>query len=117
MMVALSILFIALAAAFKAVADTLKDHYDQSIFRLKDQRFWKPDVSWEYVGYIKFTKYHPDAWHISNSLMIIFFDAAIVSISTIAFHWKWYWYATEFIVVGAIFIFAFNLFYDKILKK
>jgi hypothetical protein len=112
-----TIVFIVLAAAWKAVADTLKDHYDTSIFRNKDPRFWKPDISWQYVGYIKFTKYHPDAWHISNSFMIAFFDGAIVSISTLTFHWKWYWYVAEFFAIGFFFMIIFNLFYDHLLKK
>lgn len=113
----LTIFFIALAAACKAVADTLKDHYDTSIFKNKDPKFWKPDVSWEYVGYIPFTKYHPDAWHLANTLMIWFFDAAIVCVSIVAFEWKWYWYVAEFIAIGFLFISAFNLFYNRILLK
>lgn len=116
MIYAVTILFIALAAACKAVADTLKDHFSSSVFRWRDQRFWNPAVSWRYVGYIKFTKYHPDAWHIANSLMIIFFDAAIVSITTMLFNWSWYWFAAEFIAIGICFNLVFNLFYSLLSK-
>jgi len=112
----LTISFIVLAAACKAVADTLRDHFDTSIFRYKDQRFWKPDISWKYVGYIKFTKYHPDAWHIANSLMLAFLDAAIVSASAMHWHLKWYWYAVEWALIGIFFNLVFNWFYNKILK-
>jgi hypothetical protein len=66
-------LFILLAAICKAVADTLQHHFESSVFKYKDPRFWNPAVSWQYAYRIRFTKYPVDAWHLSNSLMIIFF--------------------------------------------
>lgn len=117
MIILLCISFIALAAVCKAVADTLRDHYDTSIFRAKDPRFWNPQISWKYVGVIKFTKYHPDAWHLCNSLMLCFLDAAVVAATALYWHWKWWEYGLEFVLIGILFNVVFNLFYNRILKK
>jgi hypothetical protein len=108
----LTTIFIAFAGICKAIADTLKDHFDTSIFKWKNPKFWKPDVSWQYVGYIRFTKYHPDAWHIANSLMIVFFCLAIAVHGACRFG-----VLPEVVMYGGVFDIAFNLFYNKILKK
>lgn len=107
----LTILFLCLAAIFKAIADTLRDHYYSSVFRWKDRKFWDPQVSWQYVGYIRLTKFHPDAWHICNSAMIISFALAIVK------HKPVLWWGWELLIAGAIYNIVFNLFYNKILRK
>jgi hypothetical protein len=107
----LTILFLCLAAIFKAIADTLKDHYDTSVFKWKNRRFWDPSVSWEYVGYVRFTKYHPDAWHLFNSALIISFSLAIVLHKSIV---PWYF---EVMIAGLVYNAVFNLFYNKILRK
>lgn len=110
----LPILFLSLAAMFKAVSDTLRDHYDTSIFRWKDPKFWKPDISWRYVGYIKFTKFHPDAWHLSNSLMIGAFILIAIFHNMSNFHLHW---SLEILVALIWYNLVFNLFYNKILRK
>ena len=111
MMMALTILFIGLAAIFKAISDTLKDHFSISIFRWKDPRFWNPNISWKYVGLIRFTKYRPDAWHLSNSGMIVSFCLAFVFHKPVL---AWYY---ELAIAGLWFNLVFNQFYDHILKS
>jgi hypothetical protein len=107
------ILFIILAAFFKAVSDTLKDHFYISVFRFKDARFWNPNESYKYTGFLKIwlikTAYRADAWHISNSLMIISFCIAIALHKPVL---SWYY---EFIISGALFNLTFNLFYNRVL--
>lgn len=111
MIAALTILFISLAAIFKAVADKLKDHYTVSVFKWKDPRFWNPDISYRYIGFIRFTKYRPDAWHLSNSCMIICFClAAVLHISVLS----WFY---ELAIAGLLFNLIFNVFYNHILKS
>lgn len=111
MAVMLPILSLVLAAFFKAVADTLSFHYDRSVFKWKDKRFWDPAISWKYVGFIKFTKFRADAWHLANSGMIICFCLAAVLHSPIH---QWY---IELPAAGILFNLTFNLFYNKVLIR
>ena len=106
----LPILFLVLAALFKAVADTLQHHYDTSVFKNKDVKWWNPTISWKYVKFLPYTKYRPDAWHLSNSLMIICF------VLTAVFHNQYLSWWLELIMMGLIFNLAFILFYDEILR-
>ena len=107
----LTILCIVLAAFFKAVADTLADHFYVSIFRNMDERFWNKAVSWKYAKQIPGTAYPVDAWHLSNSGMIISFAAAIFTPAPFVWHW-----AIGLTAYGVLFIVVFNLFYNKILR-
>lgn len=108
----LSLLFVILAAIFKAVSDTLEHHFDTSVFRKLRVGFWDPDHST--AKFLPFTKYKVDAWHISNTILIVFFMAAIVFWKTALFglgNWIW------IIVLGVLFNLVFNLFYNKILRR
>jgi hypothetical protein len=102
-------LFIVLAAICKAVADTLQHHFSTSVFKYKDPRFWNPAVSWQHAHRIRFTKYPVDAWHLSNSLMIIFFCAAAVS----GTYFKWW---IDISICGVLFNVVFNYYYNKALR-
>ena len=108
---AIAVLCIALSGFFKAVSDTLAHHFSRSVFRWKDPRFWNPEVSWKEAKVLRFTKYKWDAWHISNSLMIICFIVAAVIHSPL---FAWY---IEIPIGGVIFNIFFNVFYNKILLK
>src|SRR5688572_22267142 len=104
------VILIILAGFFKAVADTLTHHYDTSIFKWKDRRFWDPALSYAYAPFLKFTKYRLDAWHLANSGCIICFCAALA----IGTPYPWY---IDFAGSGIVFNLSFNLFYDTILRK
>jgi hypothetical protein len=108
----LTAVFILLAGVCKAVADTLQHHFQQSVFKWWDPRFWDGAVSWQYAHYLKFTRYKIDGWHIANSLMILFFCLAIAFHKTGRFD-----VFLEVIMYGGLFDIAFNIFYNKILKK
>jgi hypothetical protein len=107
----LALILLIAAGIFKAIADTLLHHFDTSIFKWKDPRFWNPAVSWKYVGFIKFSKYRPDAWHLANSGQIICFCLAIV-LHKPMIHW-----GLELAISGVLFNLVFNLFYNKALRK
>lgn len=106
----MSILFIILAAIFKAIADTLVHHFDTSVFKYKDRRFWDASISWQYAHYLRFTKYKIDGWHLANSGMIVCFCLAFV------FHHPFLKWWIELLITGVLFNVVFNLFYNKILR-
>lgn len=99
-----------LAGMFKAVADTLTHHFDTSIFRWKDRKFWDPNISWKYAKQLPLTKYKFDAWHLANSGQIVCWCAAL-GITEGRYPW---W--VVFLAAGIIFNLSFNLFYNKILR-
>jgi hypothetical protein len=109
----LSALFICLAGFSKAVADTLTHHFETSVFKNKDRRFWDPAISWKYARYLKFTRYKIDAWHLANSGMIISFCTAVAT-NCIHDHLHW---LLRLIIAGTLFNLSFNLFYNKLLRK
>lgn len=106
----ITIILLVLAGMFKAVADTLIHHFDTSIFRRKDRKFWDPNISWKYAKYLPLTKYKVDAWHLSNTGMIICFCLS-VALNTFPYHWL-----LQFLAAGLIVNISFNLFYNKILR-
>lgn len=108
----ITLLLISLAAIFKAVADTLQHHFDTSVFSKLNQKFWNPVVSCNYVRFLPFTKYRPDAWHIANSIMIIAFIASVVLYRPILNHEVF-----DFTLYGLAFNMVFNLNYNHILLK
>jgi hypothetical protein len=103
-------LFLIGAAFFNAVSDTLADHFDTSVFRWLDPRFWNKQVSWRYAPFLKFTRYRLDAWHLSKSLSIICAVLAMV------FHTPVFPWWAELAGAGLLWNETFNLFYDKILR-
>lgn len=106
----LPISFFILAATCKAIADTLRHHFDTSIFRPLNRNFWDTSIS-ENKKLFWFTKYRLDAWHLANSAMIV----AVVLFGVYAkpvFPWK----ALDFLSFGLLWNGTFNTFYNHILK-
>jgi hypothetical protein len=108
-----TIAFLVLAGMFKAVADTLTHHYDTSVFKMKDRKFWDPSISWSYAKYFPLTKYKIDAWHLANSGMILCWCAALATVYTVYVRYPWW---AIFIGAGLVFNLSFNLFYNKIFR-
>lgn len=104
-------IFILLAAICKAVADTLYHHYDTSVFARLNPKWWNPVVSCNHVGFIPFTKYRPDAWHLSNSAMIVSFITAAVVRDSVFHSWL-----INLVMLGVIFNLMFGVFYNKIFR-
>lgn len=107
-MIFLSEILLIAAAIFKAVADTVDHHFDTSIFRRMEPKFWDRDISSNHAKNI--FNYKIDAWHISQSVMIGCMIAAIT-----LHHPKLSWWM-EIIIGGCIWNLTFNLFYNKILR-
>jgi len=101
-------ILLTLAAIFKAVADTVDHHFDTSIFRRLEPRFWDRDISSDKAKRV--FGYKVDAWHLSQSAMIVLMIlAAIVHTPKLA----WYF---ELIIAGCWWNLIFNTFYNKILR-
>jgi hypothetical protein len=111
----LSILLIALAAMFKAVADTVQHHFGASIFFRLPKKWWKyfdPDISWQAIPFLPLTKYRPDCWHIANSLMQACFLLAIFCYKPTGFG-----RVMDFVMCSLMVVMVFNLFYNRILIR
>ena len=67
---------------FNWVMDSIENEiaFNKSVFKNLNKKFWCKTISAHNIGFIKFTKYRPDAWHISKSLMIVSF-AILLSFS------------------------------------
>lgn len=112
----ISIIFWSLAAICKAIADNLAHHYYKSVFNKKPiSKFW--DIAWSNRNpiYLPFTKYKWDAWHVSNSFMIVFCACSAIWFTFKMLHW-WY-YPAILLIYGGVWNSTFNLFYNKILNK
>lgn len=107
----ISLHLIVLAAIFKSIADTLDEHFEVSIFKKLNPKWWSKNVSWKYVRFLPLTHYRPDAWHLANSAMIISFVLAVVFYQP----WLGQWYY-DFIAFGFAFNVTFEFFYSKVWK-
>jgi hypothetical protein len=105
----ITVILISLAAIFKAVADTLDDHFDTSIFKRLPWQLW--DANRATTNKFWFTGYKFDPWHICNSLLIICFSLAII-FNDLKTEWHW-----QLIIIGGVFNLTFNLFYTHILRR
>ncbi len=108
----LSLIFIVLAAVLNAVMDSVEYEtaYSRSIFSKYNPKWWLKTTSWEYVKFLPFTKYRPDAWHLAKSGMIVFLCLAIVFFSTKGI------LLIDFLILGAVWNTVFNIFYNRIFR-
>lgn len=115
----MQIIFIILAGIFKAVTDTISHHFFTSVFKKMDQRFWNPEVSYKYVGFLPLTKYRLDAWHLFNSLMISSFLSALCFDPVLHVHVLNHFLNSvlNLFVCGVSFNVSFNIFYNHILRS
>jgi hypothetical protein len=116
-----SLLFWALAAICNACMDTLKHHYDSSIFFRKFGRlngFWNEDAKDAHPYYLPYSKYKLNAWHLLKSTMIILFALSALSawISGPPLFNIWWFYLLALAWYGLIWNGVFNLFYNCILR-
>jgi len=56
--------------------DTLNFHFESSVFKNKDPRFWNPQISWRYCKVV--LGYHIDGWHLVKSLLIVLITITII---------------------------------------
>jgi len=107
-----SIFFLSVAAVFNAVMDSVEhdEAFYRSVFSRLNRRWWCKSISWRYVKLLPFTKYRPDAWHLSKSLMVIFAIASVISYS-----WNAHWIIAV-LVYGAAWNITFNFFYNRVFR-
>jgi hypothetical protein len=105
----LTILFICIAAVCKALADTLDQHFFNSIFRSKNRKYWDPNIMAKSAPQI--FGYPLDVWHIANSIGIFCWCALPFVYQPCLPKW-WMDYGA----IGIIFIIVFNLFYNKVFR-
>ena len=104
----IALLFIAIAAICKALADTLDHHFDTSKFKNKNRGFWDPNIIHKTTKQV--FGYPLDAWHLTNSLQICSWMTLAVIYEPCFNRW------IDFCIGGAAFIIVFNLFYNKLFR-
>jgi len=105
-MIFLSYILICLAAICNAFMDKIENsiQFNNSIFRNLNPEFWCKTISAHSTKFIPFTKYRPDAWHLSKSLMVILFCTAIVTYHSFI-------PIIDFIIYGLLWNLIFNITY------
>lgn len=108
----ISVIFIVLAAICNSFMDAVENepNYNESIFKKLSKAKWCKEFSWQFSK--KIFGYHLDPWHISKSLMIIFFGIAMIAFNLPVLRWQDY--AVYILAYGSIWNFTFWLFYNKI---
>ena len=108
-----SLIFLVLAAMFNALMDSVEYEtaFEKSIFYKLNPKWWCKSISWEYVKFLPFTKYRPDAWHLAKSSMVVFIVLAIVVAAPVSHP------LPHFVLLGLIWNMSFNLFYNHIFRK
>ncbi len=108
-----SLLFLVLAAAFNALMDSVEYEtaFEKSIFSKLNPKWWCKSISWEYVKFLPFTKYRPDAWHLAKSSMVVCIVLALVFSVPVSAKLPY------FIILGLAWNISFNLFYNHIFRK
>lgn len=105
----LTLLLTIAGAFFNACMDRMEEgRFLQSVFAKWDKRFWYKDESWKHA--VKIFNYPIDGWHLSKSAMLLcMLSAPFVYRPLFNLPWDLF---TNYI----LWIVAFNLFYNKILK-
>lgn len=109
----LSGIFIFIAAFFNSVMDVIETQvaFNASRFRKLNKNFWcKPDSA-KATGFIKFTHYHPDAWHFSKSMMIVCICAAIICYRVFVHP------LADLVILGITWNISFDIFYNFLKPK
>jgi hypothetical protein len=108
--------FFCLVAICKAIADTLADHFDTSIFKKLNPKFWDKKTSSETAIRIPFTKYKIDAWHLTNSFAITFIILSMIYYRPMLPQ-GFLFMVCEVGIYGILSIVVFNIFYNHILRN
>ena len=108
-----SLIFLVLAAIFNALMDSVEYEtaFEKSIFHKLNPKWWCKSISWEYVKFLPFTKYRPDAWHLAKSAMVVCIVLALVFSVPVSHK------LPHFVLFGILWNLSFNLFYNHIFRK
>ena len=98
-----------IAAVLNALMDRVEnENFSSSVFRGLNPKWWYKRESWKYAKRVFGWKF--DAWHVAKSLMIISLAFGIVLYRPILG-------ILDVLIIGAIWIGTFNIFYKRIFKK
>jgi hypothetical protein len=98
-----------IAAVLNAIMDRVEnENFSSSVFKNLNQKFWYKRESWKTAKKVFGWKF--DAWHVAKSLMIISLAFGIVLYRPILG-------ILDVLIIGAIWIGTFNIFYNRIFKK
>ena len=109
------LLFFYIAGQFNSVMDIVTHHFDNSIFRHFNPRFWNPNESWKeknFLGWMDF-----DAWHIAKYGMLFSFCFGVLFLikhPTALITGKWYY---DFGLMCTAWGIGFEINYNKILRS
>jgi len=119
-----SAIFIVIAAICNAVMDKLHSHYNKSIFKNLNSKWWNPSESWKnkwkngdpsqgeaYLGSSTVFVFLTDAWHFFQFLFLTFMFLGVVLYSPMV---NW---IIDFIIYHVAFGMVFELFFSKIFAK
>jgi hypothetical protein len=105
----LPFIFLALAASFNGVMDTLLWHYPKSVFKNLPIEWWNPNYSWmsvkNFLGIVRL-----DAWHLAKYGMLFSICLAIFTYKSVFGYW-------DILIMPCIWSISFELFYSFILKS
>jgi hypothetical protein len=103
------LIFVFIAAVLNALMDRVEnENFSSSVFKNLNQKFWYKRESWKHAKKVFGWKF--DAWHVAKSLMIISLAFGIVLYRPILG-------ILDVLIIGAIWIGTFNIFYNRIFKK
>lgn len=101
-------IYLILAAIFNSIMDTLTHHFNTSVFKRLNSKWWNPNESWQYnnnfLGVVRL-----DAWHLFKFGMIGSICMAMISYHQILGNFSIF-------VLPIIWSASFELFY-KLLRK
>lgn len=126
-MILLGYLFWCLAAALNALMDTLetKISFQASKLRKLDINKWCKAVTANNRGFLPYTKYRVDPWHLAKSGMIVLQAASIVVFSYNSPLWffglrEWWAMPLDCLILmltlGILWNGTFNLFFNRVFK-
>jgi hypothetical protein len=105
-----SAIFLAIAASFNGIMDTLWTHYDRSVFKALDPKWWNPNLSWmhqeNFLGLVRL-----DAWHLAKYGMLFGICLAIITYKPIVKKYR----ILDFFIFTCIWSIFFELFYSYLL--
>lgn len=128
-MIYVSLILVAIAGTCKAVMDTLKFHFYDSVFIERDIQFWNTEVSWKnkYKSDLKTPKFwgsttifvfKSDGWHLFQSIFLTsLFTAMIFYVLFKLIEINYLNLIINFIIMRSVFGLFFVLFYNYLLIK
>lgn len=121
----ISLIFLFVAGIFKAIIDTLQFHFETSIFKNFNQKWWNPSISWKnkwkngdpkqgerFLGSSTIFVSLTDAWHFFQHLLIFCLILSIVTYSKLSCL-----RIIDFLIFYTVFTVTFEIFFSKVFRK